>query len=357
MKIIHTADLHIDSPLTSKLPADKGRERRAELLSNLSRLVNEARRLGACAIIIAGDLFDSADVRKTAKAALRDTVKGAADIAFFYLPGNHDADIIDELYLSELGNFYTFPKDNWKCYGLGDDITLTGRGECSADMFDTLILDKQKKNIVLLHGELRERSASPHTVGINDAAQRHIDYLALGHYHSYSETLIDRRGVAVYSGTPEGRGFDETGECGFVLIDTDKGMSHKFISFAKRRTHIIPLDLSNAKGSHDILESAGRVLAPIPECDIVRLELCGSYSVGLWRDTANIERLFADRFYYFEIKDSSHISVNAEDYKNDKSLKGEFIRLILADGTLSPKEKEKIIACGINALMGEEYSG
>lgn len=357
MKIIHTADLHIDSPLTSKLPRDKARERRSELLSNLSRLVSEARRLEASAIIIAGDLFDSSSVRQTAKAALYDTVRGARDIAFFYLQGNHDAGVIEELGLSELENFYTFPEDSWKYYGLGSEVTLCGRGACCDGMFDELKLDKTKKNIVVLHGELRERSAAPETVGISDAAQKNIDYLALGHYHSYGETRIDPRGVAVYSGTPEGRGFDETGECGFVLIDTDNSISHKFIPFAKRKTHIVRLDLTNLRNATDIIDYAERALLGIPRCDIVRLELCGYYTLGLWRDTASLEHRLSDRFYYFEIKDSSRISVRAEDYKNDKSLKGEFIRLILAEPTLDGETKEKIIACGINALMGEEYGG
>ena len=57
---------------------------------------------------------------------------------------------------------------------------------------------------------------------------------------------------------------------------------------------------------------------------------------------------------YFEIKDSSRIAINPDDYKLDKSLKGEFIRAVSADNTLDENMKEKIIACGIGALMGED---
>jgi hypothetical protein len=63
---------------------------------------------------------------------------------------------------------------------------------------------------------------------------------------------------------------------------------------------------------------------------------------------------FENRFYYFEIKDSSRMAINPEDYKNDRSLKGEFIRTVTSDQSLDVQTKEKIIACGINALMGEE---
>ena len=48
------------------------------------------------------------------------------------------------------------------------------------------------------------------------------------------------------------------------------------------------------------------------------------------------------------------MAINPEDYKHDMSLKGEFIRTVSADESLDQATKEKIIACGINALMGEE---
>ena len=48
------------------------------------------------------------------------------------------------------------------------------------------------------------------------------------------------------------------------------------------------------------------------------------------------------------------MAINPEDYKHDMSLKGEFIRTVSADDSLDETTKEKIIACGINALMGED---
>ena len=63
---------------------------------------------------------------------------------------------------------------------------------------------------------------------------------------------------------------------------------------------------------------------------------------------------FSDKFYYFEVKDSSRLAINPDDFKHDKSLKGEFIRSVSADTDIDEETKEKIIACGINALMGED---
>ena len=66
---------------------------------------------------------------------------------------------------------------------------------------------------------------------------------------------------------------------------------------------------------------------------------------------------FSDDFYYFEIKDKSRPLINPEDYKFDKTLKGEFIRAVMADSELSDGMKARVISCGINALLGEELFG
>jgi DNA repair exonuclease SbcCD nuclease subunit len=353
MKIVHTSDIHIDSPLTSRLPADKVRARRRELLSGFGRLVNEARVLGAKAIIIAGDLFDSDKISRKALDTAFDIIEEATDITFFYLQGNHEGEAVLSSGRTMPNNLKTFGKD-WTYYKLGN-LTVAGRSEIREGMFESLDLNDSDKNIIILHGEIRDNSAYPDAIGLREASLRHIDYLALGHYHSYMAEAIDDRGVAVYSGTPEGRGFDEVGDKGYVLIDTDyPRLKFSFRSFASRKLHIVPIDLSGAVRTTEINERVSRAVHSIPYSDIVRVELCGKYFPTLWKDIDSLVRDFGERFYYFEVKDSSRIAINPEDYKLDKSLKGEFIRTVSADEALDEETKEKIIACGINALMGEE---
>ena len=55
------------------------------------------------------------------------------------------------------------------------------------------------------------------------------DYLALGHIHYNVVEPLDSRGVYAYSGCLEGRGFDETGEKGFVLIEVENNIDLKII--------------------------------------------------------------------------------------------------------------------------------
>ena len=353
MKILHTSDIHLDSPLTSRLPSDKVRERRRELLSGFRRLVDEAKALGAEAIIIAGDLFDSDRVSRKALDTALDVIDTERGITFFYLQGNHEGDALMVSGREIPENLKTFGKE-WTYYTIGD-VTFAGRSEIREGMFESLSLQKENKNIVILHGELRDRSASPEIIGLKEAAGRNIDYLALGHYHSYSTEAIDDRGAAVYCGTPEGRGFDEVGDKGYVILSTDSGkLLHSFRSFAARRLHIVPVELDGAVRTIEVGERAERALRGIRYSDIVRLELCGRYHPNLFKDIDGLTRQLEGRYYYFEIKDSSRMAINPEDYKHDMSLKGEFIRTVSADDSLDEATKEKIIACGINALMGED---
>ncbi len=353
MKFIHTSDIHIDSPLTSRLTADKVRERRRELLQNFARLVNEARTVGAESIIIAGDLFDSERISRKALDTAFEIIEASRDITFFYLQGNHEGEALISSGKTMPDNLKIFGKD-WTYYKLGS-VTVAGRSEIREGMFESLSLPSDGKNIIVLHGEIREKSAAPEAIGLREAAGRSIDYLALGHYHSYRAEAIDDRGVAVYSGTPEGRGFDEVGDKGFVILDTAPArLKYSFKSFASRKLHIASIDLSGAVRAAEINERVERALRSVPYSDMVRVELCGKYFPTLWKDTESLIREFKDRFYYFEVKDNSRIAINPEDYKLDKSLKGEFIRTVSADESLDEEMKEKIIACGINALMGEE---
>ena len=58
MKLIHCADLHLDSKLNTYLDSDRAKRRRDELLRNFERLVRYASENQVEAVLIAGDLFD-----------------------------------------------------------------------------------------------------------------------------------------------------------------------------------------------------------------------------------------------------------------------------------------------------------
>ena len=348
MKIVHTADLHLDSPMTARLDPQKTKQRREELLMNFRGISERAHLSGASAVIIAGDLFDSELTSVRTMRKVSDMIREFSDIAFFYVHGNHESDSFSSLPdLPE--NLYIFG-DDWTTYRIGP-VTFTGRNTLAPGMFSSLSLPEDCRNIVILHGAAARGDAE---IDLRAAAGKNIDYLALGHYHTYSALEIDRRGTAVYPGTPEGRGFDECGTKGYVLLNVSpENISFDFVPFAARTLHTIPCDISGCRTHSEIRDRLSTALADIPRSDLVRAELTGTYFRETHKNIRALEDDMRGRFYCFEIKDSSRPYIDLESYRSDLSLRGEFVREVM--GSDLPDElKEKIIACGISALAGEE---
>ena len=98
MKIIHCADLHLDSRMTANLTKEQARERKREIIRTFTRMVEYAEKTGVRLIMISGDLFDTRNVSALARNTVRDMICTHPQIDFLYLRGNHDSDN----FLSEL---------------------------------------------------------------------------------------------------------------------------------------------------------------------------------------------------------------------------------------------------------------
>ena len=352
MKILHTADLHLGSAMTAKLSPTKTKERKAELFTTFESLAERAALVGAEIFIIAGDLFDEKTLLKKDIDRTVGIIEGHPDIDFLYLFGNHEKNALAECGRALPKNLKLFGKD-WTYYTRGD-VTIAGRGEMTADMFNTLAVNPDGKTIVVLHGAVGDRCDSE-TVGLKDAKDIGVDYIALGHYHSYEVHPVDGRCVAVYSGTPEGRGFDECGEKGYVIINTDgRRVEHNFYPIARRTVHHIEVDITETASMNEINDAVANALGVARYSDLVRVELVGTHPLSLLPDKSGIEARYKDRYYYFEVKDSTRTEINPEAYKGDKSLKGEFIRLCIDNTDLSDEDREAIIRTGLCALLGED---
>ena len=124
MKIIHCADLHLDSKMTSNLSKEQAKERKMEILRTYSRMIEYAKNNDVKAIIIAGDLFDTRNVSATARNLVKDSITSNPDIDFYYLKGNHDSDnFISKL--DEIPDNLKLFSNQWTSYSYGN-ITITG---------------------------------------------------------------------------------------------------------------------------------------------------------------------------------------------------------------------------------------
>ncbi len=366
MKIIHCADLHLDSPMRTNLDAAKSKERKLELLDTFQNMVSFAAKEGVEAILIAGDLFDGRNVSKTAMNAFLRQVETHPGIVFYYLRGNHDAmSLPSAIGLPE--NLKLF-SDAWMRYDLNEDtqyhhIILHGiefNGVNENTIYDSLTLNPRDFNIVMLHGQTTEHNMGDRTeyIQLRKLQDQGIDYLALGHVHTYAKESIDSRGTYFFPGCLEGRGFDECGERGFILLEIDEEQgtyTADFVPFAKRRLYNVTVDVSGAATSDEIREKIEKTVTEckIDEGSLIKIVLRGDVDVTCEKDPDYILYPFRNRFYYAKLYDETRMKVDFRMYAFDESLKGEFIRNVLASD-LTDDEKGEVIHYGLMALRGEE---
>lgn len=382
MRIIHCADIHLDSALTTHLDKDRARSRRKEILDTFRRMLVYASGNGVQAVIIAGDLFDSETVSSSTVNVVLGEIARYNELEVYYLQGNHDPgkSIFAGKIIPE--NLHTF-EDRWTYYRLDknagesgydnemladSNIVLAGI-ELTADnknsIYDELSIRESDVNIVTLHGQAQAYGIAQGTedICLDKLKDRGIDYLALGHIHKPKKENLDHRGIYVYPGCLEGRGFDECGAHGFVLVDIDD-MTHelktKFIPFAYRRLYDVQVDITDAADSHDAADMIAEMLyreVNSHESDqsqaLVKITVNGSIDVEKEIDMDYLFRQFEDSFYYMKLVDKTNLKVDPLKYVHDMSLKGEFIRLVL-EQDMSEEDKAFIIQTGVRALDGEE---
>ena len=404
MKIIHCSDLHLDADLRSRFDAGSAADRRAELMNTFRRLCRQAREFHARAVLICGDLFDTDTPSPSAVRAVEDLVLTYSEILFFCLRGNHDSRSVLFRTRETPGNLRLFD-NSWtirelesgaeeqhsagqpyaeqrsaeqRSAGQRSDgqrfagqrsagqhfagqrkICIIGK-EANDGPFTPPPLDPSNLNIVMLHGQIREgmSASDPETVPLGALRGIGIDYLALGHLHSYRSFPLDQRGTAAYSGCLEGRGFDECGECGFVLLDTDTPSGRirsRFIPFASRSLYRVPCDVSGCVSDAEVYERISSALSssPAQARDLVRLELTGGLEYGCSPDPALIRAEWEDGYHYFDCVDNTVPVVHIEDFLCDATLKGEYVRIVSAAGGLDENERAAVLRCGLRALSGE----
>ena len=363
MKILHCSDLHLDADLGSRFDTASASQRRAELMNTFIRLCRRAQEMKACAVLICGDLFDTQSPSPSSVRAVEDLICSCSDVLFFYLRGNHDS--ANALFSSRKApQNCRFFDESWTVWELGAcspggrKICIAGR-EPSREDFSPPDLDPSDLNIVMLHGQVREgySAPDPESIPLGALRGRGIDYLALGHLHRHHFFALDARGTAAYSGCLEGRGFDECGACGYVLLDTDAvpgTIESRFIPFAARTLYSVPCDITGCLHDADVYKRISRSLSASPagERDLVRLELTGALEYGCSPDPAVIRLEWEDRYHYFDYVNNTSPVIHSEDFVCDASLKGEFVRAVSAAEELNEEEKAKILRCGLRALSG-----
>ena len=345
MKIIHCADLHLSSPI-KEFSGDIAKKIKTEVRNAFSRLVTYAKTNGVSVILLAGDVFDEKKAKKDDINFFYKVIEENADIHFLYLRGNHD----------QMGEEREFPNlkkfsSEWQKYTYGD-VVIAGieiAPENNSSYYATLSLDAKKKNIVMLHGQVGG------DINIVKLRDKNIDYLALGHIHQYGDGEVDRRGRYAYSGCLQGRGFDETGVKGFILLTVEDKVFYEFIPFSEWNIETVQLDVGGLSDSYSISRLAEKEI-PFQKDFVYRIELVGEVDAEVEMDgiVLDLERSLGAHCAHVRVKDRTKKKIDYTAYDGDNSLKGEFVRTVRASEEHTEEEKAQIIAYGLKALAGRE---
>ncbi len=343
IKLLHAADLHLDSPFEA-LPAGKAAIRRREqreLLDALARLASTER---VDLVLLSGDLLDS---DKTFFETGESLVQALRSIpaAVFIAPGNHDCYSAQSPYarLQMPENVHIFTEHAMRCFALpGLNARVYGAAfteNRSGPMLRGFRAERREglTNILCLHGDLGVKDSPYNPITEEELAQSGMDYAALGHVHKASG--LRRAGATWYSwpGCPEGRGFDETGEKTVNLVELEDGQCRlKQVCIAGRRYEQMQVDVTGA----DPLIAIHSSLPDDTVCDVYRITLTGETETApdLRRLYANLSELF----FELQLRDETRLRHDVWDCAGEDTLRGLFLRRLKIRFDAAGSEEERV---------------
>jgi len=359
IKIVHAADLHLDSAFSS-LNAEQAAVLRREQRRIVEDIAAQAERISADLLLLSGDLFDSDRCfGETAEVLCRAFEQTRAKI--FISPGNHDwyspRSPWTRMKLPENVHVFTTPEmEKVELPELG--CTVWGSAFLSASARPPLAdfhADGEGINIMVLHGDVDMPDSKYGYISQTDIAASGLDYLALGHVHKFSGVQRAGNTFYAYPGCAMGRGFDETGEKGILCGSVEKGgCNMKFMPLSCRRYEILTVDIS---GAEDIAET---VRAALPEdCgrDIYRVILNGEREEA--PDTAALEAALSGLCCRLEVRDESRPKIEMWSALGENTLKGGFLQRMKAlyDAAGNDDERRRVsraVSFGLAALENRE---
>lgn len=367
MKILHTADLHLDSAFCSDSLSDASarRERQREVLKKIFRCALE----NECdMILIAGDLFDTAfitpETTELCLSLLSDFKK-----PIVIAPGNHDPYIDGSFYksahLSENVFVFTAPElQYFDIPALG--VTVGGWAFTSSAMtknpLEEQAVQRQNENIMILcaHADLDSPTSRYAPVLTSDIFRHGFDYAALGHIHNPK----DGDGNIRYCGFPEGRSFDEQGEGGVLIVTIEAGESPHIEKVVISELEYVTRELS-VDGMSDGGEIANTIVSEIKRISshgrtALRIRLTGVISSDMLPDLRAIESAEWENVVSLTLYDDTLRLPDRSFLEKDTSLRGEFYRTLkgklMSDDTDERRLALRALRIGLAAIDGKDFT-
>ena len=355
MRILHAADLHLDSAFAG-LAEEKAALLRQESRDILRRMVDWANDHAVDVMLLSGDLFDSDRMySQTARTLAQALARFRGRI--FLSPGNHDFYAPGSGYYAVdwPENVHIFISRRPQTVLLRSlNASVTGAAFTSAEEwepFDGASFSGGDAPIRLgvLHGEVTRGESKYRAIPPAEIEKTNLTYLALGHVHRCAGVQRAGNTAYAYPGCLPGRGFDETGDKGFLYGEiTPKKVELEFIPFAPRRYQSVTADITD----RDPADAVRQALDPDCGQDICRVLLTGSRreNFSLSALTSELSGLCAA----LELTDETYPEEDVWARCGEDSLRGLFLQNLRAryDGADEDEKRQLLQAArfGLAAL-------
>lgn len=278
MRFIHTADIHLDSPLRglAAYPDAPAQRLRTATRDAFHHLVTRAIDETVDFMVIAGDVYDG-DWKdfNTGLFFVRQMGRlRQAGIPVYLLYGNHDAESDMTRRLELPDNVHVFGSSKATTFRLeAHRVALHGRSFKHAATTENLLPGYPAPvpgwfNIGVLHtaleGSAEHASYAPCSVA--ELQARGYPYWALGHVHEHRIVRSPACTIA-YPGNLQGRHIRETGARGALLVSVDDGevTAVERIEVDVLRWHRLDVDIGTATDLRGTVRLAGQAMEQLLE--------------------------------------------------------------------------------------------
>ena len=322
LKILHAADLHLDSAFSGRSQGATARLRPA-LRAVPEQIAVLCRQEGCDLLLLSGDVFDAAPTADT----LRELKRALAEVGVpvFISPGNHDFCTPASPWLRstwpENVHIFTSPTiesmalENLNCRVYGAGFTSM---DCGPLLEDFPIQGDEKYHIAVLHGDPVQQNSPYNPVSQAQVAASGLHYLALGHIHK-SGSFRAGQTLCAWPGCPMGRGYDELEEKGVLLVTVDDGADARFIPLDTPRFYDYEAEVLTT--AQDAI--AGK-LSAVGNADFYRITLTGE------SEPLDLDALAAEfaQFPNLELRDKTQPPVDLWACVGNDTLEGVYFKML-----------------------------
>jgi exonuclease SbcD len=353
IRLLHIADVHLGK--TFKMLGRRGAEQRRALQGAFERAVRTAIEREVCAVLIAGDLFDTPKPSETLVRFVGQQLRALDDagIAAFLIAGNHDLGTDGRVgpaaALAGAGGRLRMVGQTPEVHTLPEhDLTIVARsalpGQPQSPLADWPRYRPSRFVVGVAHGSTFRAGQveGPHVIHPQDVKDLKLDYLALGDWHSAFE-IMPPPAAAWYAGAPEWLGFDQPGSGQVLLITLPEPGAAEVAPVPVGQRRAVRREFDAAQVDEPALRAA---LADAADPAVVfEAILTGLMPM---RRTINVEALeqeFADRFFRLRITNRSRVWLDQADLEtfSPQTVLGRFVLLMRERIAAAPDDERPIL--------------